>query len=119
MGVRGVVQGRTSAYNLGNIGLATKLLTIRDLIVARTSASDCWRERGALVWVCGRTNASDATWGAGVAGSAVGHTPNLGCGDFSVKVIRHRNEIKFCGKLWGREVKIPTLCILGVDLSIS
>ena len=30
----------TSAYNLGNIGLATKLLWIKDLILARMSASD-------------------------------------------------------------------------------
>ena len=39
----------------------------------------------------------------------VGHTPNLDGRDFSVKVIRHTNEIKFCGKLGGRKVKTPTL----------
>lgn len=49
---------------------------------------------------------SVATWGGGVVGSAFGHTPNLDCGDFSVKVVCHKNEIKSVENLGGRVRKM-------------
>jgi hypothetical protein len=49
-----------------------------------------------------------AKWrGSWIDGRSVAHNPNLGLLKFSVKVVRHKKWVFFCGRVWKRFGRLP------------
>jgi len=87
----------TSAYNFGNMGLASKVLRTRDLIWSATEVGcSVLGMEADLVWLADIGSIARPGWSLGS-----GAIPNVDCGDFSVKVVRHNGGDYFgvgCGK---------------------
>lgn len=86
----------TSAYNLGNSGLASKFLRTKDLM--RAAVVEGCAVLGFRLSAAGFRRSASGSRGGVVALSMLPISPSW---HFSVKVVRHRDEIKFCGKSSG------------------